>query len=159
MRLVGQLSSACEHARENVSLQMDGELSEFEQIALGAHLKSCARCRAYAASVGSVSAELRAAALEQPEFPVVLPHRSRLRVPARAAVQIAAAAAVAVVVGLTSAGLSLTNGGHQSVSLRAARAFPDRGPNLEPVRTSRTTIEFRSQRRTASRPMSGRVAV
>jgi predicted anti-sigma-YlaC factor YlaD len=158
MRLVGQLSSACEHAREQVSLQLDGELSEFEQIALDAHLKSCAGCHAYAASVGAVSTELRAAALEQPEFAVVLPHRSRLRVPARA-VQVAAAAAVAVVVGLSSAGLSLTNGGQQSVSFRAAKAFPDRGPNLEPVRTSHTTIEFRTQRRTAPRPMSGRVAV
>jgi predicted anti-sigma-YlaC factor YlaD len=159
MRLVGQLSNGCEYAREHVSLQLDGELSEFEQIALDAHLKTCSRCRAYAASVGAVSVQLRAAALEQPEFPVVLPHRSRLRVPARAVVQVAAAAAVAVVVGLSSAGLSLTNGGQQSVSLRASKAFPDRGPNLEPVRTSRTTIEFRSQRRTAPRPMSGRVAV
>jgi predicted anti-sigma-YlaC factor YlaD len=159
MRLVGQLSSTCEHAREHVSLQLDGELSEFEQLALAAHLKSCAGCRAFAASAGTVSAELRAAAVEQPEFPVVLPHRSRVRVPARAVVQVAAAAAVAVVVGLSSAGLSLTSGGNQSVSLRASKAFPDRGPNLEPVRSSHTTIEFRSQRRTAPRPMSGRVAV
>ena len=158
MRLVGQLSSACEHAREHVSLQLDGELSEFEQIALAAHLQSCAGCRAYAGSVGQVSVRLRAAGLEQPGFPVVLPHRSRIRIPVRAA-QVAAAAAVAVVVGLSSAGLSLTNGVHESVSLRAAKAFPDRGPNFEPVRTSRATIEFRAQRRTAPRSMSGRVAV
>jgi len=159
MRLVGQLSSACEHAREHVSLQLDRELSEFEQLALDAHLKACAGCRAFASSAGAVSAELRTAALQYPEFPVVLPHRTRLRVPARAVVQVAAAAAVALVVGLSSAGLSLTNGSHQSVSLRAAKAFPDRGPNLEPVRTSHTTIEFRSQRRTTTRAMSGRVAV
>lgn len=158
MRLVGQLSSACEYAREQVSLQLDGELSEFEQVALAAHLESCARCRAYAASVGQVSAELRAAGLEEPGFLVALPHRSRLRIPVRAA-QVAAAAAVAVVVGLSSAGLSLTNGGQQSVSLRAARAFPDRGPNFKPVRTSRTTIESRAQSRTVPPPMSGRVPV
>jgi predicted anti-sigma-YlaC factor YlaD len=158
MRLVGQFSSACEYAREQVSLQLDGELSEFEQVALTAHLESCEGCRAYAASVGQVNARLRAAGLEQPDFLVVLPHRSRLRIPVRAA-QVAAAAAVAVVVGLSSAGLSLTNGGEQSVSLRAAKAFPDRGPNLKPVRTSRTTIELRARRRTVSRPMSSRVAV
>ncbi len=158
MRLVGQLSSACEYAREQVSLQLDGELSAFEQVALAAHLESCAACRAYAASVGQVNAQLRAAGLEQPDFLVVLPHRSRLRIPLRVA-QVAAAAAVAVVVGLSSAGLSLTNGGQQSVSLRAAKAFPDRGPNLKPVRTSRATIEFRAQSRTAPRPKSGRVAV
>ena len=158
MRLVGQLSSACEHAREHVSLQVDGELSEFEQIALAAHLQSCARCRGYASSVGQVSARLRTAGLEQPDFPIVLPHRSRIRIPVRAA-QVAAAAAVAVVVGLSSAGLSLTSGVNESVSLRAAKAFPDRGPNLKPVRTSQVTIEFRAQRRTAPRSMSGRVAV
>jgi predicted anti-sigma-YlaC factor YlaD len=158
MRLVGQLNSACELAREQVSVHLDGELSEFAQVALDAHLASCAGCRAYAASVGDVSARLRTAALERPRFPVVLPHRSRLGIPARAA-QVAAAAAVAVVVGLSSAGLSLTNGGQQSVSLRAAKAFPDRGPNFEPIRTSRTTIEFRTERRTSPRPMSNRVAV
>jgi len=158
MRLVGQLNSACEYAREQVSVQLDGELSAFEQVALDAHLKSCAGCRAYAGSVGEVSARLRTAGLEQPDFPVVLPHRSRLRIPARAA-QVAAAAAVALVVGLSSAGLSLTSGGHESVSLRAAKAFPDRGPNLTPVRSSRTTIEFRAPRRTAPGPMSGRVEV
>jgi predicted anti-sigma-YlaC factor YlaD len=158
MRLVGQISSACEFAREQVSLHLDGELSEFEQVALDAHLKSCAGCRAYAASVGQVSFGLRAAELERPDFPVVLPHRPRVRIPVRAA-QVAAAAAVAVVVGLSSAGLSLTNGGQQSMSLRAAKAFPDRGPNLTPVRTSRRTIEFRAQSRTVPRPMGGRAAV
>jgi predicted anti-sigma-YlaC factor YlaD len=158
MRLVGQLNSACELAREQVSVQLDGELSEFEQIALDAHLTSCAGCSAYAASAGEVSARLRAAELEQPEFPVVLPHRSRLGIPARAA-QVAAAAAVAVVVGLSSAGLTLTNGGHQSASLRAAEAFPDRGPNFEPIRTSRTPIGLRTERRTSPRAMNGRVAV
>lgn len=158
MRLVGQLNSACELAREQVSVRLDGELSEFEQVALDAHLTSCARCRAYAGSVGEVSVRLRTAELERPRFPVVLPHRSRFGLPARVA-QVAAAAAVAVVVGLSSAGLSLTNGGHQSVSLRAAKAFPDRGPNFEPIRTSRTPIQFRAERRTSPRAMNGRVAV
>src|SRR5262245_39880878 len=111
MRLVGQLmSSGCEQAREHISLQLDGELSPFEQTALDAHLRGCGGCRSYAASVGAVSGQLRSAVLEQPQFPVVLPHRSRIRVPTRA-VQVAAAAAVAMVVGLSSAGLSLTNGG------------------------------------------------
>jgi predicted anti-sigma-YlaC factor YlaD len=158
MRLVGQLNTGCELAREQVSVRLDGELSEFEQVALDAHLTSCAPCRAHAASVGKVSAQLRTAGLERPEFPVLLPHRSRFGIAARVA-QVGAAAAVAVVVGLSSAGLSLTGGGHQSVSLRAAQAFPDRGPNLEPIRTSRATIEFRTDRRTSPRPMSSRVAV
>ena len=158
MRLVGQLNSGCEQAREHVSLQLDGELSPFHQSALNAHLKACGACRSYAAVTATVSAQLREAQPEQPQFPVVLPHRSRIRVPTRA-VQVAAAAAVAMVVGLSSAGLSLTNGGSQSLPFRASEAFPDRGPNLEPVRSSGSSIEFRAQRRTSSRPMSNRVAI
>jgi predicted anti-sigma-YlaC factor YlaD len=158
MRLVGQLNSGCEHARERISLQLDGELSSFEQSALHTHLNACRACRVYAACVGKVSGQLRDAQLEQPQVPVVLPHRSRLRVPTRA-VQVAAAAAVAMVVGLSSAGLSLTNGSSPSVSFRASEAFPDRGPNFEPIRSTGASIEFRAQRRTPSRPMSNRVAV
>jgi anti-sigma factor RsiW len=158
MRLVGQLNSACEQAREQISLQLDGELSPFEESALESHLKACAACRTYGATAGMVSAQLRKAELEEPQFPVVLPHRSRLRVPTRA-VQVAAAAAVAMVVGLSSAGLSLTNGSGPSASFRASKAFPDRGPDFEPIRSSGTSIEFRAQRRTPSRPMSNRVAV
>ena len=158
MRLVGQLNSACEQAREHVSLQLDGELSPFEQSALDAHLKACGACRSYAGSVGMVSAQLREAELEQPQFPVVLPHRSRIRVPTRA-VQVAAAAAVAMVVGLSAAGLNLTSGNNRSVSFRASEAFPDRGPNFEPIRSTGASIDFRAQRRTAARPMSKRVAV
>jgi hypothetical protein len=64
-----------------------------------------------------------------------------------------------MVVGLSSAGLSLTNGGSPSVPFRASEAFPDRGPNFEPVRSTGTSIEFRAQRRSPARPMSNRVAV
>lgn len=158
MRLVGQLNNACDQAREHISLRLDGELSQFEQTALETHLKGCAACRSYAASAGSVSEQLRAAQPERPRFPVVLPHRSRVRVPTRA-VQVAAAAAVALVVGLTSAGVNLTNTGSQGISFRASDAFPDRGPNFKPNRSTRVSIEFRAQRRTPARPMSNRVAV
>jgi predicted anti-sigma-YlaC factor YlaD len=158
MRLVGQSNSACEQAREHISLQLDGELSPFEQSALNAHLTVCRACRSYGAAVGLVSTQLREAQLEQPRFPVVVPHRSRVRVPTRA-VQVAAAAAVAMVVGLSSAGLSLMDGGSPSVAFRASEAFPDRGPNFEPVRSTHASIEFRTQRRTTARPMSNRVAV
>jgi predicted anti-sigma-YlaC factor YlaD len=152
MRLVGQLSRTCELAREQISLRLDEELSEFEQIALDGHLKACAPCRAYSASVGDVSARLRTASLDQPQFPIELPHRTRIHVPIRA-VQVAAAAVAVAVVGLSSAGLNLTSEAHQSLSLRAAQAFPDRGPNLEPIRTNRSTVAT-AQRRTMPRPMS-----
>jgi predicted anti-sigma-YlaC factor YlaD len=158
MRLVGQLNSGCEHARERISLRVDGELSPFEQSALDGHLNGCGACRAYAASISRLSTQLREAQLERPQFPVVLPHRSRIRVPTRA-VQVAAAAAVLIVVGLSSAGLNLMSGGSPSISFRASTAFPDRGPNFEPVRSGGPSIDFRAQRRTSSRPMSNRVAI
>lgn len=156
MRLVGQLGSACEFAREQISLHLDGELSELEQVALDGHLTSCARCRAYHASAADVSTQLRSAPLEQPEFPFVLPHRSRVRVPLHA-VQVAAAAAVVAVVGFTGAGL--TAGGERSVSLTAANTFPDGSANLTARRGTRATIEFRVERRAPPRPIRGPVTV
>ena len=143
MRLVGQLSSACKIAREHISQHVDGELSEFEQIALDAHLRKCADCRAYGASVASVTVQLRTASLEQPEFPVVLPHRSRIHVPLRSA-QVAAAAIVVAVVGFTAAGV--TPGGERTASLSSSETLLDRGVNLSPERVARGTLDnFNSQ--------------
>jgi predicted anti-sigma-YlaC factor YlaD len=155
MRLVGQLSNACAFARENISLQLDGEVSEFDRAAVKAHLERCERCRAYAASLARVTDQLRAAPLEQPEIPVVLPHRSRIRVPL-GAVQAAAAVAVAAIVGVTSAGL--TTGGGQSVSLTAPNSSADQGPTLlKPRGTHR--IALRDERRGPPRPLRGPVAI
>jgi predicted anti-sigma-YlaC factor YlaD len=137
MRLVGQLSSACKLAREHISLHLDGELSEFEQIALDAHLTGCAACRAYGASIADVTTRLRSAPLQQPEFPVVLPHRARIRVPLRTA-QAAAAAVVVAVVGFSAAGV--TPGGEQSTSLSASATFLDRGVRLSAERVARGTL-------------------
>ncbi len=139
MRLVGQLSSTCKFARERTSLRLDGELSEFEQAALDAHLAQCAPCRAYAASVTDATARLRAAPVEQPQFPVVLPHRSRIRIPLGAA-QVAAAAVVVGVIGFSAAGLTL--GGERTTSLSASETLLDRGVNISPERVARATLDF-----------------
>ena len=153
MRLVGQLGSACEYAREQISLELDGELSELQQVALDGHLTGCASCRAYRAAVAGVSSRLRAAPLEEPEVPFVLPHRSRIRVPLRT---VQAAAAVAVVAVLGFAGAGLTSGGQPSVSLIAGDIARDREPILRPTRVGRATVEFRIDRRTTPRPIRGR---
>ena len=153
---MGQLSGACGFAREHISLQLDGELSEFDRAALNAHLERCGRCRAYADSMAEVTGHLRVAALEQPEIPVVLPHRARIRVPLRA-VQVAAAAAVAAVVGVTSAGL--TTGGGQSVSLTAANTSAARSGAVVKPRGTRSGIALRDERRGPPRPLRGPVAI
>ncbi len=156
MRLVGQLSSACELAREQFSLHLDGELSELEQVALNGHLTGCARCRAYGASVAHVTTRLRSARPEQPEFPIALPHRSRVRIPLRA-VQVGAAAAVVAVVGFTGAGL--TTGGDRSLSLTAENTAVDRGLNVTFKGPGRAGIALRVERPTAPRPIRGPVGV
>ena len=94
----------CERARQSVSLQVDGELSEFEQALLRAHLARCPHCRAFDAQVGALTAEVRAVPLEPLERPIALPRRRRTVV---GNVQLAAAAAVAVLV----AGLGTILGG------------------------------------------------
>jgi predicted anti-sigma-YlaC factor YlaD len=148
MRLVGQLSSACELARGQISLDLDGELSELEQAALNAHVVGCGGCRAYRESAAGVTTLLRSAHPEQPEFPVVLSRRSRVRVPLRA-VQAAAAAAVLAVIGFSGAGL--TGGGEGSVTFTAA-SNPDRGVNVTPKVVGRAAADFRVLPNTAIRP-------
>jgi anti-sigma factor RsiW len=151
---VGQLTKACSTAREQISLHLDGELSEFEQIALNAHLTACPRCRAYGASVAEVSAQLRMAPVEEPEFPVVLPHRTRIRMPLRT-VQAAAAAAVVAVFGLAAAGV--TPGSERAFSGRANAA--DQAPNLAARRGARLTVDVVVQRPAVPRPVHGHVKI
>ena len=70
----------CERARAHASLRLDGQLSELGSARLDAHLTGCAACRAYAAGIAGVTAELRAAPLEQPLRQIVIPSlHARLR--------------------------------------------------------------------------------
>jgi anti-sigma factor RsiW len=138
-----------------MSLAMDGELTELDAAALKVHLERCERCRAYARTVSEVTKSLRSAPLEQPEIPVLVPHRSRVRVPLRA-VQVGAAAAVIAVVGATSAGL--TTGGERAVSLTAANAIDGRAVG-QPQTGSVSRITVRDERRGLPRPLRVRIAI
>jgi predicted anti-sigma-YlaC factor YlaD len=96
----------CMLARESASVRLDGELSELEAARLDAHLRVCADCRAYAAEVGAIAGQLRAAPLERPGEQFVLPRRrvfSGMRLEA-------AVAAAAVAVAALAAGSSFTLG-------------------------------------------------
>ena len=157
MRLVGQLSSTCKTARENISLHLDGELSEFEQVALDGHLQRCADCRAYGKSVADATTRLRTTPLAQPEFAVVLPRRARVRIPLRTA-QAAAAAVVVAVVGLSAAGV--TPSGERSLSGASANTSAFRAPNLAAWRGARATVDVVVQRRAEPlRPVRGPVEI
>jgi predicted anti-sigma-YlaC factor YlaD len=98
----------CARAREWASLRLDGQLSDFEEVLLEAHLARCDDCRAFAASISDLTAALRAAPLEQPELAFEAPRTTRGRTFALRAVS--AAAAVAVVGVSSLVGLQLSDG-------------------------------------------------
>jgi anti-sigma factor RsiW len=95
---VRRRSVVCDRVHEQVSLELDGELSELERRMLAAHTRSCAACAGYVEGVTRFTYAMREAKLESPERPVVIvPGRavlSRLRA-SRMQVGVAAAMAVA----------------------------------------------------------------
>jgi anti-sigma factor RsiW len=105
----------CDRARAQISALLDAELSELEEADLRLHLDGCAACRTYHAGAVSVSESLRAAPLEQLDFPIVVPNR---RYVATRWIQAAsAAAAVLAAIGLgSSQGILGGNGGLGSAS-------------------------------------------
>jgi hypothetical protein len=79
---------------------MDGELSEFEQVLLAAHLEGCAPCADFARSVNAVTRSLRKAEPIGLREPIALPLRRHRTFGVRATAGAAAAAAVAAAIGL-----------------------------------------------------------
>jgi anti-sigma factor RsiW len=92
VRLVKPVTKQCERARECASLRLDGELSEFEQALLVAHLSRCEPCASFARELQALTTHVRTTPLERLSQPVSLPSRRRLI--ARRPVEIAAAAAL-----------------------------------------------------------------
>ena len=64
----------CDSARAQVSALLDGELSELEEADLRQHLDGCAACRTYRSGAESISGSLRAAPLEELDFPIAVPN-------------------------------------------------------------------------------------
>jgi anti-sigma factor RsiW len=84
----------CTRVREQVSLELDGELSQLEQRMLGAHLERCPRCAAYAADVRDFTDRMRNAPRAVMQRPVVV-RRRRTLTTVRLQVGVAAAFALA----------------------------------------------------------------
>ena len=83
----------CASARESISAQLDGELTEPELDRLEAHLRVCPACALWAEEVRDFTLQLRDAGLETPLERFILPRlRRSLRV--SSAVAVASAAAV-----------------------------------------------------------------
>jgi predicted anti-sigma-YlaC factor YlaD len=94
MRVVHR-SVVCDRVRAQVSLALDGELSQLESRMIAAHLARCTDCAMFEADVVRVTRDLRAAPLEPLEHPIVITRPRRVSL-ARAQVAVAAALAVAV---------------------------------------------------------------
>jgi predicted anti-sigma-YlaC factor YlaD len=89
----------CERTRTYVSLEVDGELSEFESGFLATHILRCSECREYRAQVRAVAKHMRETPQAVPARSVQLPdRRASRRASLLARYQVGAAAALAVAV-------------------------------------------------------------
>jgi anti-sigma factor RsiW len=119
--MIESLSSRrCDRARSQISALLDGELSQLEEADLRLHLDGCSACSGYHEGAASVSGALRAAPLEELDFPIVVPNRRYI---ATRWIQAgSAAAAVLVAIGLgTSQGILAGQGGLSSTGSAPAR--------------------------------------
>jgi predicted anti-sigma-YlaC factor YlaD len=116
------LPADCARARQQLSLRVDSELSEFENVLLEAHLARCTDCEEVGQSLSDLTKTLRMAPAEQPSVSFHV-RRSRTRRDAlRARALRAGSAAAAVAVALT--GLVALHGatsGVRGVDLGRAR--------------------------------------
>jgi anti-sigma factor RsiW len=93
-------SVVCDRVRAQISLGLDGELSQLETRMIAAHLSRCADCASFEEDVRTFTSELRAAPMEPLEHPVVVLRPRRSPLP-RVQIGVAAALAVALLGALT----------------------------------------------------------
>ena len=97
--MVPTLPEVCHRTRQHVSVRLDTELSELEEALVGAHLRRCTACSAFAMDLETITGTLRAAPLAEPSVRFQLPRRPARFGVARAGTAAAAAATVAIAVG------------------------------------------------------------
>ena len=118
------LHTVCARVREQVSLELDDELSQLEHRMLASHLERCARCAAYAADVRDVTERIRNAPYAMMERPIVV-RRRRAVTTMRLQVGVAAAFALAALGLGTQLAVSAES---QSGSLSRFEGRPDLSP-------------------------------
>lgn len=149
----------CERARGWVSVELDRELSELEQVGLSGHLAGCEPCRTFRTALVGLTTELRAAPLEPLEGFVEI-GRIRRRVPFRLAPAAAALAVAAVGLGsvLTSSGVrtgSETNARAQPVSVSPGAVDKAANPDTINLRTMRALEQPQAQQPVTARQFRG----
>lgn len=119
-------SIICERMRGQVSLELDGQLSQLERAMLAGHVDRCAACRSYQAEVSAFTEELRNARLAPLQHPIAV-RRPRRQVLARLQVGAAALLMLAAVGVGTQLGSQQRPGPAGSDSASQVSRFPSRG--------------------------------
>ncbi len=102
MRRRAILPTECTQACQQLSLRVDSELSEFENLLLEAHLAGCADCQAFGQSITDFTTALRTVPAEQPTVSFQLPGRhSRMHALLASSFRPASAAAAVALVALS----------------------------------------------------------
>ena len=109
-------SGECARVRQQLSLRLDFECSEFERALLELHLGVCGACRAFASDIEGFTGALRAAPLVELAVPVQLPRQRRRRVSALGS--LSAVASVAAIVLSAIAGPHFVRGGTPGIQPR-----------------------------------------
>jgi predicted anti-sigma-YlaC factor YlaD len=103
------LPMVCERVRSQVSVLLDGELSQLEQRMVAGHLARCADCSAFEATVRTFTEELRGAPIEVPRRPIVVRRTRRVSLSALRVNAVAATIAVALLGVASQLGVSQQN--------------------------------------------------
>ena len=114
-------SRDCARVRQQLSLCLDVECSEFERALLESHLGACGACQAFASELEGFTGALRAAPLVELDAPIQLPSQRRRRVPALGSLSAVATAAAIVLSAI--AGTHFVRGGTANGQPRPTHEF------------------------------------
>ena len=119
------LPADCARARQQLSLRVDSELSEFELVLLEAHLMRCDDCRAFEHGLAGFTEALRAVPVETPSISFQPPRR-RARLDVILATSLRAGSAAAAIAVVAISGLIALQGSSTSgIDVRRARPVLD----------------------------------
>ena len=115
--------TVCTRVREQVSLELDGELSQLEQRMLEGHLERCSNCAVYAADVRDFTERMRSAPTAFMQRPVVIRRHSPL-----SAIRLQAGVAAAFALAALGLGTQLAAPPEPSSSLSRFEGQPALSP-------------------------------
>ena len=122
------LGQPCDRVRNQLSLDLDGELSRLEQAMVSRHLEECLNCRIFSDDVARFTASLREAPLEMPERLIVIPRGGSFIGEARSVIVRAGAAAAGIAVVIM---LGFSNSGVVGSKSHTASARPAYGQSID----------------------------